>query len=114
MLAFAIRAVAVQHRRRCGAGKRAIVAHITPQATGFGAAAARIQDRHRGVVGEDAVCGHHMRTHCVHQGTQQVRALANPIGQGGTVQVDAGAGVDFGLTIRCCTADYVAETLAVP
>jgi hypothetical protein len=41
-------------------------------------------------------------------------AAANPIAQAGTVQRDALAGKDLRLAIKCCTADYVAETRAVP
>ena len=36
MLAFAVRAVVVQHRRRRRAGERTIIAHVTPQPAGAG------------------------------------------------------------------------------
>ena len=101
MFAFAIWAVAVQHRRRRGARKRSVVSHITPQPAGLGASPRPGSSTGTGgVVGVNTVCGHHVCAYNVHQRTQQARALANPIGQGGTVQFDTGAGVDLGLAIE--------------
>ena len=114
MLTFAVRAVAIQHRGWRCAAERAVVAHVAPQAAGFGRATAGIQHRHRGVIGVHPLRRHHVRTERVHQRTHQPRALTNPAGQGGAVQLDTGAGVDLRLAIRCCAPDYDAETTPLP
>ena len=55
MLTATIRRVDEHSRRRIGAGKRAVIAHIGSEAAGAGLALG--QDWHRGVVGVDALSG---------------------------------------------------------
>jgi hypothetical protein len=39
---------------------------------------------------------------------------ADPMGKGGALDLDALARQDLSLPVKCCTPDYVAETLPVP
>jgi hypothetical protein len=55
MLAFPVRAEVIQDRRWRRTAERPAVAHVAPQTPGFGAAAAGIEHRHRGVIGIHAV-----------------------------------------------------------
>lgn len=45
---------------------------------------------------------------------KQESCLAHPVGECRTVEIDALAGVDLGLAIRCCARNYAAEAPVLP
>ena len=100
MLAFAVRAVAIQHRRRGLPAERLVVAHIAPHPSRLGLAAAGIQHRHRGVVGMHPLRRHHVQPHRLDQRTHQPCALSDPVRQRRAVEVDAAPRVDLRLAIQ--------------
>jgi hypothetical protein len=91
-----------------------VVDRIAPQSSGLGASPTGIKHRQRGVVSEYFGRGQHGAQHELVQRRQPPAGAAYPGAQSGTIQHDTLAGKDLRLAIRCCTADYVAETLAVP
>ncbi len=100
MLALAVRRVAVEHRRRCGAGEGTIVPHIGPQPRRACPPQAGFQHRHHGIIGMHPLAGHHMPRQGVHQGADQPRHLPHHVGQGRARQIDVRAGVDLGLAMQ--------------
>ena len=98
MLAAAIGRVEEHRRRRIGAAKRPVVAHIGPQPAGAGLALG--QHRHGGVVGMDALGCEDMRPDRLDQRHQGRRRSADPIGQRRDVELDAFAGIDRALAVE--------------
>ena len=112
--AFAVVAVNIDGGRVAGPTPGAVVDGVTPQPTGFGSPPAGVQHRQSCVVGEDFRRRQHGGHHQLVQWSEPPAGAADPVAQSGTIQRHAMAGEDLGLAIKCCTADYVAETLAVP
>ena len=79
---------------------RPLVAEIGPESAGTGPAEARREDRHRRVVGMQHGARQDMPGQGIEQRPQQRRRLADPVGQGRALQVDARAGVDPALPIQ--------------
>ena len=100
MLGPAVRAVAVEHGGRGRAAMRPLVAEIGPEPAGAGLAEARGEDRHRRVVGMQHGARQDMPGQRIDQRPQQRRRLADPIGQGRALQLDALAGVDLALAVQ--------------
>lgn len=100
MLALAVGRVAIPHRRRRAAAGRAVIAHVGPQAARLGAAAPRIEHRHRGVVGVNLVAANHVAANGSRQGCEQPCGLAHPIGERGPLELNAGTPVDALLAIQ--------------
>lgn len=98
--AAAIGAVKVNRGGRGFASKRPVVADIDPQSPGLGAAQTGLQHRHRGVVGVDLLRGKHMLADRIDQRIEQPGRLSHPVGQGRTVEIDTGAGIDLALPIK--------------
>ena len=109
MLALAVGAVAVQRYRWVWAGERTVIPVMTPQPADLGDTSAWIE--HGRVVGMNTLCRHHASVHGMHQRTHESRGLAKPIGQGGPVQLDTGAGADFELAMqRTATGEFATAT----
>ena len=100
MLALAIGAVAIQHRRWRETGERPVITNVAPQSSGLRLAQAWGQHRHGGVVGVQPVRRHHMRRDGIDQRAQQRRRLANPVRQRRAIQIDPVTGIDLGLSIQ--------------
>ena len=100
MLALAIRAIAVDGRRRRRAASRPLAADVGPQAAGLGLARARCQHRDGGVLGVDGVAGHGVLLERVHQRSQQRRGPPDPVGERKPLQLDALAFVDLALAVE--------------
>lgn len=111
MVALAVRAVAVQRCRWVWAAERTVIPVITPQPAGLGDTSAWIEHGHGRVVGMNTLCRYHVSVHGMHQRTHESRGLAKPIGQGGPVQLDTGAGADFELAMqRTATGEFATAT----
>jgi len=82
--------VEVERRRQCGTGERPVVADIGPQSPGPGLA--DIEDRHRRVIGMDALGGEDMLADRLDQRHQRRRCRAHPISQRRDVELYAFAG----------------------
>ncbi len=81
MDAFSVRRVRELHRRGHHRARVAVVAHVDPQATGFGFAVARQQNQYGGIIGMKlAVCQHVARERFI-QRRQQLAARVNPARQ---------------------------------
>ena len=101
MFAFSIRAVAIQHRFRGLAGEGMIVTDIAPEPSGlwschFPATAPAPWYRPRGSVPPLITCTPTASTN----GRNKPRALPDPVSQGGTIQIDAIAGINFRLAMQ--------------
>lgn len=81
MDAFSARRVRELHRRGHHRARVAVVAHVGPQATGFGFAVARQLNQYGGIIGMKlAVCQHVARDRFI-QRRQQLAARVNPARQ---------------------------------
>jgi hypothetical protein len=100
VLGAAVRAVAVEGRRRGRATPGPVVAHIDPQPPGLGPAGTRCQNRHGGVVAMDLVGRQHMAGDRVDQRPQRPGRLANPAGERRPAEINPAAGEDLGLAIE--------------
>jgi hypothetical protein len=69
MFAFAIRAVAIQHRLRSLASERMVVTDIAPDLSGSGLAVSGCQHRDRGVIGVNSFPRHHVYADRIDQRT---------------------------------------------
>ena len=92
--------VAVEHRRRCGAGMRPFVAKIDPEPAFLGLAVAGGEHRHGRVIGVDDAARHDVAADPVRQRLHQPGGLANPARQRGAVEFHAVAGVNLSLAVK--------------
>ena len=114
MLAAAVGTVEVGGGRRRIATERSVVADIYPQPPGLRPTKPGCQHRDSRVVAVDFLAGEDVPPYPRDHRIEQPGRLSNPIGQRGAVEFEPLAGEDLTLAIKCCTADYVAEALAVP
>ena len=98
--ALPIRRIAIEDGWRGISGMGALVADIDPKAARRGLAEPGGEHRHGRVVGVKRAPGHGMLADRLGQGCQQRRRRSDPIGQGGTVEIDAFAGIDLGLAVQ--------------
>jgi hypothetical protein len=112
--ALAIVTVHIDGSRMAGPLPGTIVDRVTPQPSGFGSSPAGVQHWQGGVIGEDFRRGQHSAQHQFVQWSEPPAGAADPVTQSGTIQHHPLTGEDLSLAVKCCTADYVAETLAVP
>lgn len=98
--ALPIRGVAIANGGRCITGMGAVVANIDPKPARRGLAEPGGEHRHGGIVGVERGPGHGMLADRLGQGRQQRGRRSDPIGQGGTVEIDAFAGIDIGLAVQ--------------
>ena len=97
---FPGRRIAIERRRRIGAGGRTIIPHVHPQPAGLGLAPPRIEHRHRRVVGVDLRRRDHVAADQLGQRRHQPGDAADPIGERRALQVDALPGVDLRLPVQ--------------
>ena len=76
------------------------VPNIGPEPPRLGFTPPWVEHRYRCVVGEQDIVAHGMATNRFHQRIEQRRRLADPVGQGGGVKLDAFTGKDLRLTIK--------------
>lgn len=98
--ALPIRGVAIENGGRCITGMGALVADIDPKPARRGLAEPGGEHRHGRVVGVECAPGQGMLADRLGQGCQQRGRRSDPIGQGGTVECDALAGIDLGLAVK--------------
>lgn len=99
-LATALRRVAEEYRRRLTAAGRTIVAHVGPEAARLGAAAARIEHRHRGVIGVELARRRHVARERCDERIDEMEAAGDPFGERRSLDPHAFASVDLTLTIQ--------------
>jgi hypothetical protein len=99
-LALAVGGVAINDGRRIGTAPGPVVAGIGPHLPGLGLAAARVEDRRGGLVGEQARRRLDELQHALVDRPEQEGRLADPVGERRTVECDALTGVDLGLAIE--------------
>lgn len=99
-LAPTVRAVVIDRRRWRLATPGPIVPDIDPEPPGLGLAAARIEHRHRGVVGMELGRAHDVAAQGLDQRLEQPCGAADPVGQGGAVELDPFSRVDLSLAIQ--------------
>src|SRR4051812_24221800 len=90
----------VSDRGRGRTAPRAIINGMAPELTAFGAPASRIEDRHRGLVGEHAGPGEDDRQLAVIERLQPPRSPLHPQRQGRAVEAHALTGKDLSLPIQ--------------
>ena len=100
MLALAIGRVAIEGGRRRGRSPSPLVAHQDPQPPGLCLASPGVEHRHRRVVRMQHGAGPSVTADRLGQRQQQEHGVANPVGQGGPVELDAGPGVDHALSVQ--------------
>ncbi len=79
---------------------RAFVPHVSPKPRGFGFAGTRVKQLDRRIISKDGLSVQNMPPDGIGQRLQQVRGFANPIGQCGTIKIDALALEDLRLPIE--------------
>src|SRR3954453_8440964 len=100
MLALAIDGEPIAGAGRIRTMPGPLVADIGPDPRRLGVAIARRLQLDRGVIGEDRLTAQDMTADRVGQRLQQRRRLADPVGQGRAVEVDAFALEDLRLAIE--------------
>ncbi len=100
MLALAIFAVGVGSRWMTRPRPRTIIDCIAPQPSGFGAAAAGVQHRQGGIVGNHLRRGQNRAQDQLIQRLQPPAGASDPVAQSGTIQLHALAGEDLRLAIQ--------------
>jgi hypothetical protein len=100
VLAFPVWRVAVEHRRRVGTSKRAIVADIDPEPRRPRASQTGLEHRHDGVVSMHPLARHDVPSQRVDERPQQACALAHHVGHRRAAEVDILTRVDFGLPVQ--------------
>lgn len=114
MLAAAPGRIVEQHDGRTLATMAAIIAGNRPEEALLDLAASGIEHRRRGLVHEQSIRASQMPAHVAGHGLEMEAGSASPVAQCRTIQLDALASVDFGLPVRCCAGDYVAEAPDLP
>ncbi|KVM94381.1 hypothetical protein WT07_28165 [Burkholderia stagnalis] len=87
--ALAVRRIGKLDGRRSGIAGRPIVAHIYPQASGFGLAVPWREHRHGSIVGMELRRRYDVATQCVDEWLQQRCTVTNPLRQQRAIQLDA-------------------------
>ena len=100
VLALAVAREAIPGRRRSRAAPGPLVADIGPEPGGPGLAGAGREHADRRVVGEDRPGREHVPADGVGQRREQRGRLADPVGQGGAVEVEPVALEDLALAIE--------------
>jgi hypothetical protein len=100
MLALTIFTIDIRGRRMTGSRPRTVVDRVAPQPPGLGAAAARIQHRQRGIVGNHLGRGQDRAQDQRIQRLQPPAGASDPVAQRGTIQIDALACEYLRLTIQ--------------
>jgi hypothetical protein len=99
-LGFPVGSVDIDDARRIGPAPGAIVAGISPELAGLGAPAPGVEHRRRRLVGEQLGGRLERDQHAIIDRSQQPGGAADPIRQGGAIEIDALAGVDLGLPVQ--------------
>lgn len=99
-LGATIRAVKVDRRRWISPAPGPLIAGIDPEPAGLGAAAAGIEHRDWGVIGEQRLRGEDMLGEPCLQRLQLPAGAADPVRQGRAVELDAVAGEDLALSVK--------------
>ena len=76
---------------------RSVIAHIGPEAAGFGLAVARREHRHGRIVGVQLAAGQNMLLNRVYERVKQIACSAYPAGQRGARDLNTLAGVNLRL-----------------
>ncbi len=100
VLGLAVGRVAIEAAGGGVAPERALIAHHGPQPAGLGLAFAGIEHRNRRVVGVQREAGANMALDPRAQGFEQSGETADPARHDRTVDFNAAAGVDVGLTMQ--------------
>jgi len=100
MLALTIFTVNIRGRRITGTRPGTVVDSVAPQSSGLGAAAARIQHRQGGVVGNHLWRGQNRAQDQLIQRLQPPAGASDPVAQSGTIQLDPLAREDLRLAIE--------------
>lgn len=99
-LGLPIGAVEIKCCRRIASASRSIIAGVDPKPAGPGAATARIEHRHRRVVGEQCLSGADVLGETGLQRLQPPDGAANPIGEGRAIELDTLPGEDLALPVE--------------
>ena len=100
VLAFAVAGEPIPGSGRGIADPRAFVAGVCPEPRGLGLAGAGRQHADRCVVGKNRLSRQDMSSDGIGQGLQQGSGFANPVRQGGAIQIKAFTVEDLALTIQ--------------
>ena len=98
MFASAVGRVCEPGRGRIQRPRRTIIANISPQPASLGLAVAGSKHRHGRIVSMQFFGGHYIAPQCFDQRSQQLAAVAYPLGQRGALQINALSRIDIGLS----------------
>jgi len=108
-LPLPVRTVSVQCHRRAGTVPRSFIHHIGPEAAGLCPAPAWRQHANGCVVGMENRGGQHLGGDGIADRLQPPGGLANPVAQGGSVDLHPIAGEDASLTVERQAIDILAD-----